>query len=107
VHTPARDPFSGHVFHQYTLKLGDAGQGASLRDGLALHFTEKGIPHGIYYPIPIHRQPAYLKYGIDPADLPVTEDLTNRVISLPMHTELTEEVQGRIVGELAAYLRSL
>ena len=106
VHVPARDPFSSHVFHQYTLKLGDAGQDAGLRDGLASHFQSKGIPHGIYYPIPIHRQPAYLKYGIDPADLPVTEDLTNRVISLPMHTELTEEAQGRIAGELAAYLRS-
>ena len=105
VHTPARDPKSTHVFHQYTLKLGAAGQGPALRDGLALHLQKKGIPHGIYYPIPIHRQPAYLQYGIDPADLPVTEDLTHRVISLPMHTELTPEMQGRIVGEVEAYLR--
>ncbi|MGB5190697.1 DegT/DnrJ/EryC1/StrS family aminotransferase [Robiginitalea sp.] len=75
-----------HVFHQYTLKV--AG---GKRDGLADHLAASGIPFGIYYPIPLHRQKAYLdsRYGED--DFPVTNALCKEVISLPMHTELDEE----------------
>ncbi len=75
-----------HVFHQYTLRILN-GQ----RDALVKHLGEKGIPFGIYYPIPLHRQKAYLDERYKESDFPVTNQLVKEVISLPMHTELDEE----------------
>lgn len=75
-----------HVFHQYTLKL----KGVD-RDALVKHLSEKGIPCGVYYPIPLHRQKAYLDERYNEADFTVTNLLVKEVISLPMHTELNDE----------------
>ncbi|MFS4445271.1 DegT/DnrJ/EryC1/StrS family aminotransferase [Maribacter sp. 2307UL18-2] len=75
-----------HVFHQYTLKITNGK-----RDALVEHFAEKGIPCGVYYPIPLHRQKAYLNDRYEEADFPVTNQLVKEVISLPMHTELDDE----------------
>ncbi|MCF7559188.1 DegT/DnrJ/EryC1/StrS family aminotransferase [Sabulilitoribacter multivorans] len=75
-----------HVFHQYTLKL----KGVN-RDALVNHLNEKGIPCGVYYPIPLHKQKAYLDERYNEADFTVTNQLVKEVISLPMHTELDDE----------------
>lgn len=75
-----------HVFHQYTLKL----KGIN-RDALVNHLNEKGIPCGVYYPIPLHKQKAYLDERYNEADFTVTNQLVKEVISLPMHTELDDE----------------
>ena len=75
-----------HVFHQYTLRITN-----DRRDALAAHLVEKGIPHGIYYPIPLHRQKAYMDERYNEEDFPVTNKLVDEVISLPMHTELDAE----------------
>ena len=75
-----------HVFHQYTLRIMN-GQ----RDALVKHLGELGIPCGVYYPIPLHRQKAYLDERYKEADFPVTNQLVKEVISLPMHTELDDE----------------
>ena len=75
-----------HVFHQYTLRITNGK-----RDALAAHLGEKGIPHGIYYPIPLHRQKAYADDRYNEVDFPVTNILVDQVISLPMHTELDSE----------------
>ena len=75
-----------HVFHQYTLRITN-GQ----RDNLASHLGNKGIPFGIYYPIPLHRQKAYTDPRYREEDFPVTNTLSEEVISLPMHTELDDE----------------
>jgi UDP-2-acetamido-2-deoxy-ribo-hexuluronate aminotransferase len=83
---PERDPSSTHIFHQYTLKIIDADRNA-LRD----HLEKKGIPAMIYYPVPLHLQKAYASLGYKAGDFPVTEQLCNCVLSLPMHTELDEE----------------
>ncbi len=96
VATPVRHPRSHHVFHQYTLVLGSVGDGAERRDAVAAHLSQSGIPFGIYYPKPIHKQGAFMGLGLDHPDLPVTDDLTRRVISLPMHTELTNAHTLRI-----------
>ena len=96
VATPVRHPRSHHVFHQYTLVLGSVGDGAERRDAVAAHLSQSGIPFGIYYPKPIHKQGAFMGLGLDHPDLPVTDDLTRRVISLPMHTELTDAHTLRI-----------
>jgi UDP-2-acetamido-2-deoxy-ribo-hexuluronate aminotransferase len=75
-----------HVFHQYTLRV----KGID-RDALAKHLNEKGIPCGVYYPIPLHLQKAYLDARYKEADFKVTNQLVKDVISLPMHTELDDE----------------
>lgn len=77
---------TSHVFHQYTLRIINGK-----RDELAKIFTEKNIPFGIYYPIPLHKQKAYADSRYNEADFPVTNQLVREVISLPMHTELDEE----------------
>lgn len=87
IKTPMRAPYGNHVFHQYTLTLAEGVD----RDGLGTFLTEKGIPNKVYYPVPQHLQKAYNLKGYKEGDLPVAEDLSRRVISLPMHTELTEE----------------
>ena len=77
---------SCHVFHQYTLRITNGK-----RDALAKHLADRGIPFGIYYPIPLHRQKAYADARYDESDFPVTNQLVEEVISLPMHTELDDE----------------
>lgn len=75
-----------HVYHQYTLKITNGK-----RDDLVKHLNEKGIPCGVYYPIPLHSQKAYRDTRYNEANFPVTNQLVKEVISLPMHTELTDE----------------
>lgn len=86
IEIPFRASNSTHVFHQYTLKV-PAGQ----RDDLKEYLQRRGIPSMIYYPIPLNRQKAYQGLGRVVGNLSVTEDLCKRVISIPMHTELSEE----------------
>jgi UDP-2-acetamido-2-deoxy-ribo-hexuluronate aminotransferase len=75
-----------HVFHQYTLRIINAD-----RNGLMEHLLAKGIPCAIYYPIPLHSQKAYQDIRYNEEDFPITNQLVNEVISLPMHTELDDE----------------
>ena len=75
-----------HVFHQYTLRVIDID-----RDALVAHLNSKDIPCGVYYPIPLHRQKAYVDERYNEADFKVTNQLVKEVISLPMHTELDDE----------------
>ncbi len=75
-----------HVFHQYTLRVLNGK-----RDALAAHLQEKGIPCGVYYPVPLHRQKAYADTRYNEADFAVTNEISEQVISLPMHTELDDE----------------
>jgi dTDP-4-amino-4,6-dideoxygalactose transaminase len=95
VKTPVVLPDRTHIFHQYTIRV-------PKRDALAEYLTSKKIPFGIYYPIPLHLQEAYRYLGYKSGDFPVTVKLTDEVISLPMHTELTMEQQEyivRMIGE--------
>ena len=75
-----------HVFHQYTLNL----KGVD-RDALVTHLNTSDIPCGVYYPIPLHKQKAYVDERYNEADFTVTNQLVQSVISLPMHTELDDE----------------
>jgi UDP-2-acetamido-2-deoxy-ribo-hexuluronate aminotransferase len=93
VRTPYRAPWCKHVFHQYTILL----EGVD-RDAFAAHLQEKGIPSMIYYPVPAHRQQMFDHFGGARFELPVTDWLTERVISLPIHTEMDEE-QIRYITE--------
>lgn len=75
-----------HVFHQYTLRILNSD-----RDALVNHLNEKGIPCGVYYPIPLHLQKAYTDSRYNEEDFVVTNQLVKEVVSLPMHTELDDE----------------
>lgn len=86
LHTPFRSMNSTHVFHQYTCKVMERD-----RDAFQKYLASAGIPTMIYYPVPLHLQKAYRKDGFGPGSFPVTEKLSRTVISLPIHTEMTEE----------------
>ena len=75
-----------HTFHQFTIKVKNGK-----RDELKQYLVEKGIPSMIYYPVPVHLQPAYRYLNCKEDDFPVSEQLCHEVLSLPMHTELTAE----------------
>jgi len=84
--TPYRADYCRHVYHQYTLIVEGIDRN-DLHDYLAQH----KIPSMIYYPVPAHRQKMFAHFGSENTELPVTDWLTERVISLPMHTEMDEE----------------
>jgi len=96
VTTPRRAPGLEHIFHQYTLRV-------PRRDALAAFLKDRGIPHAIYYPVPLHLQKAFAMAGGKKGDFPVTERATEEVISLPMHTELTEEHLQFIAGAVREF----
>jgi len=83
---PGRSTNSTHVFHQYTLKLNGVN-----RAELQKYLADKGIPAMIYYPVPLHLQKAYQNSRYKAGDFPAAEKLCECVLSLPMHTELSEE----------------
>jgi len=90
-----------HVFHQFTIRIMNGK-----RDELAEHLAEKNIPFGIYYPIPLHRQKAYLDKRYKESDFPVTNELVKEVISLPMHTELEDDQISFITDTIIQFLKN-
>lgn len=98
---PYRAPYSKHVFHQYTLLL----EGVD-RDRLHSWLAEKNIPSMIYYPVPAHRQKMFEAFGSASTQLEITDWLTSRVISLPMHTELDEEQQLFITNHVLEFINN-
>jgi dTDP-4-amino-4,6-dideoxygalactose transaminase len=101
IKTPALASFSTHIFHQYTLIINDID-----RDELQQKLKKRGIPSMVYYPIPLHLQKAFQHWGYQPGDFPISESLATSVLSLPMHTELTEEQQVYIVESLKSIVDS-
>jgi UDP-2-acetamido-2-deoxy-ribo-hexuluronate aminotransferase len=77
------------VFAQYTIMVDD-------RPRLQEALQGKGIPTAVHYPVPLHHQPAYSEGSVF-GDLPVAEELSRRVMSLPMHADLDKETQDRVV----------
>lgn len=98
--TPTVIAGNTHVFHQYTLILQDAN-----RDGLVEYLSTQGIPAMIYYPVPAHRQKMFSFLDLPEVNLPVTDWLTERVVSLPIHTELDQEQLDHITHHVNAYLK--
>lgn len=94
---PSRQNNSTHVFHQYTLQILNGK-----RDELLAHLTEKGIPTGVYYPVPLYKQNAFSTY-YSGEPLPITEILCQSVISLPMHSEMDEELLGYIADTVTHF----
>ena len=97
---PFRNLDSNHVFHQYTLKLDDS----TVRDELIQYLADKNIPAMVYYPVPAHRQKMFSKIPNSCGNMKVTNWLSSRVFSLPMHTELSTLQQDYIIENISNFL---
>ena len=101
--TPRERPGTTHVYHQYTIRV-------SQRDAFADRLKERGVGSAIYYPIPVHRQKPFIARGYGDEQFPVTERLTEEVLSIPVHPSLTEDEVATVIGavnETAAELGAL
>lgn len=85
-----------HVWHQFVVCVDD-------RDGLRAHLKARGIPTLVHYPIPPHLSRAYADLGLQRGDLPVTEGLASKVLSLPMGQHMTEEVALRVAAAVRSF----
>lgn len=99
--TPVRGNKSNHVFHQYTLTL----EGID-RDALNTYLAAQNIPSMIYYPVPAHKQKMFSAFNSETTNLPITDWLTERVISLPIHTEMETEQLETICNEVAKFIEN-
>lgn len=86
-----------HIFHQYSVRIKN-------RDNLQLFLKENGVPAMIYYPVPLHLQEAY-RYNYKTGDFPVSEMIAKDIISLPMHTELTDEQIDYISSKVLEFVK--
>lgn len=91
-------PSKYHTFNQYTLKVKDGH-----RDRLQKYLREHQIPTAVYYPLPLHQQPVFRYLNYSEGSLPVSERLSQQVLSLPMHTELDEEQIGYIAERIKTF----
>jgi dTDP-4-amino-4,6-dideoxygalactose transaminase len=90
---PAEMTYARHVYHVYVVQ-------SEARDGLQKSLSDAGIQTGIHYPIPIHLQPAYASMGHQRGDFPEAERQSDRVLSLPMFAELSEEQIERVTAAI-------
>ena len=97
---PFRNLDSNHVFHQYTLKLDES----IVRDELIQYLADKNIPAMVYYPVPAHRRKMFSKIPNSCGNMKVTNWLSSRVFSLPMHTELSTLQQDHIIENISNFL---
>lgn len=96
--TPAEAPYSTHVYHQYTLKIKDGR-----RDALKAYLLENEVPSMIYYPLPLQEQEAFKPITRAAGTLSNAKQCADSVLSLPMHTELTSEIQDMVIDALKSY----
>jgi UDP-2-acetamido-2-deoxy-ribo-hexuluronate aminotransferase len=94
---PAIIPDNTSIYAEYTI-------GVAQRDAVQAHLQKRGIATHIYYPIPVHLQPAFQQLGYKAGDFPVTEYAAQHVLSLPMHAYLTLDVQNKIIRGLSEVL---
>lgn len=87
-----------HVYHLYVVRTPQ-------RDGLIAHLKQRGVNAGIHYPIPLHRQPAYMKLGYDHVRLPVTEQIADEIVSLPIYPEMTGEQIRYVVNAIEEFVK--
>lgn len=100
--TPKQSPFSSHVYHQYTLQLSP-----DKRDDVRAYLKENGVPSMVYYPLPIDEQEAYRQITRLPGFLDNSARLSRSVLSLPIHTEMTDEEQDYIIQTVISALETV
>ena len=94
VQMPVAD--SGHVYNQFVIRV-------EQRDALRAHLRQRGIPTEIYYPSPLHLQPAFAKLGYGPGDFPQAESASRQVLALPIFPELREDQQRAVIKATADF----
>ena len=99
VETPVQLQDTDSIWAQYTIKLPN-------RDGVADRLRQQGIPTQIYYPLPMHLQPAYAHHGGGIGSLPISEQLSREVLALPMHPYLGETAIDTICEALQDAMRT-
>jgi len=93
---PKTEPGRTHIFHQYTIRT-------KLRDKLQKHLKENNIPTMIYYPLPLHLQPAFKYLGHRKGDFPESEKTAREVLSLPIFPEITKRQQNYIIRKIREF----
>ena len=93
--TPHVTPGNTHVYHQYTIRVAQ-------RDAFMEQLRERGVGTGIYYPIPVHRQKPFVALGYGDASFPVTDLLTEQVLSIPVHPSLTDAEVDTVIAAVNA-----
>lgn len=99
IKTPVVADGNTHVFHQYTLQLSGVD-----RDAMVENLAAEAIPAMIYYPVPAHKQKMFSFLNLPDVDLPITDQLTQKVISLPIHTELDQEQLDFIIQHVLKFV---
>lgn len=97
---PQKAPYSTHVYHQYTIRVKDGR-----RDELQAYLQEQGIPTMVYYPLPLDKQEAFRMHSRKVDNLAVSAELSQSVLSLPIHTEMKENVQAYIIDQVKRFFR--
>jgi len=97
---PREMAYAHHVYHLYVVQSDE-------RDRLRKALEEAEVKTGIHYPVPVHLQPAFASLGHREGDFPVAEELSRRVLSLPMFAELTEEQIARVVEAVSHQLSAV
>jgi dTDP-4-amino-4,6-dideoxygalactose transaminase len=95
---PVKVPNSTHVYHLYVVRTPQ-------RDALQTHLREQGIGTAIHYPIPIHLQPFYAQHGFRRGQFPVTEQLCDEILSLPMFPEMTADQVQYVATQVIEFLK--
>lgn len=98
IHLPVEADYATHVWHLFVIE-------AERRDDLQAHLTAHGIGTGLHYPLPLHLQVAYRRLGLGRGAFPVTERAAERILSLPMFPELTQDQVGTIADVIRAFYR--
>lgn len=96
--TPKKLPNSTHVYHQYTLKIKN-----NKRDELKAYLAEQGIPSMIYYPLPLQEQEAFKPITRAAESLEKSKECAYSVLSLPIHTEMTKEIQNEVLKAIIEF----
>ncbi|MDR0814581.1 MAG: DegT/DnrJ/EryC1/StrS family aminotransferase [Bacteroidales bacterium] len=97
---PTSSPFSTHIYHQYTIRVKNGR-----RDALQAFLKEQNIPTMIYYPLPVHEQEAYKWVARTSGTVSNAASLCKEVLSLPIHTEMTDETQRFIIENIIRFFR--
>jgi perosamine synthetase len=98
--TPEVRPGVTHVYHQYTIRV-------ARRDEFAERLRERGVGTGIYYPIPVHHQKPFQALGYGDEHFPVSERLSEQVLSIPVHPSLTDDEVSIVIGAVNAVAAEL
>ena len=98
--TPKELEKSTHVYHQYTLKIKNGK-----RDALKQFLADAGIPSMIYYPLPLQEQEAFKPITRAAEDLNISRDIAYSVLSLPVHTEMTKDIQDEVISKVIEFFK--